>query len=527
MKFLESFFEDTALRSPDAIAVDDDGATVTYAELDARANRIAHHLVSQGVGPNHRVGILTGKNIHAYESVLGILKAGASWVPMGSDLPEQRLRHLASVINPTLILVETETLKTGLAARQTGGTTIPLLVLGGACSNASDAIGAEAELEASSPEKPTVDNRSPDDLAYIIFTSGSSGAPKGVMVQHRNITQFLDLCDGFFGIGEGLRFAHHSDLTFDPSLFDLFHGWARGGAVIPMNKSSYRINPALFIEKTGVNVWFSVPSAITSIVESGGLENPALASVKHLLLTGEALPARVASAWYEAFPDTTIYNVYGTTETAIISHWYKIPKDHDPDQLVPVGNPLPGFRLRLMDGDVIVPPGEAGECVDYGSQISPGYWADEEETRAHFVRDPMDPRMPQTWYRSGDLLRLRPDGLYEYVGRADSQVKVRGQRVELGEVEVALERHETVAEAAVVALKPENSPHEARLIAFVAGRDGATSDALRDHLLKTLPRYMVPSRFIIDSLPLPQNANGKIDRRSLEKRAAGEVAGEA
>jgi acyl-coenzyme A synthetase/AMP-(fatty) acid ligase len=155
--------------------------------------------------------------------------------------------------------------------------------------------------------------------------------------------------------------------------------------------------------------------------------------------------------------------------------------------------------------------------------MSPGYWANEEETNERFVRDPLDSRMPQTWYRTGDLLRERPDGLYEYVGRVDNQVKIRGHRVELGEVEVVLHRHESVAEAAVVAWHPYDKPNEGRLVAYVAGRQGATPENLRIYLEARLPRYMVPAQFIIESLPLPRNANGKIDRRALANRLAQEM----
>lgn len=522
MRFLESFFERTAASAPDAIAVDDGGATVTYRDLDARVNRIAYFLIAEGVEPNDRVCILTGKNVHAYEAVLGILKAGACWVPLGADLPAERLRQLVHIIDPKFIIVEPKTLSDAKAVRDVAGASVPLLVLGGTVSEGRLGISAEAELAVQRSDRPSVEHRSPDDLAYIIFTSGSSGTPKGVMVLHRNITQFVDVCHDFFDIAEGSRFAHHSDLTFDPSLFDLFYGWARAGTVVPFNKPSYRINPALFIKQGRINVWFSVPSAVANIVDSDGLKDPAMASVKHLLLTGEPVPAAVVRAWYDAYPDVTIYNVYGTTEMAIICHWYKIPRDLDPTRPVPVGVPLPGFDIRLMDGDAVVPAGDIGECVGYGSQISPGYWADPAETQARFVRHPLDARLPQTCYRTGDLLRLRPDGLYEYCGRADNQVKVRGHRVELGEVEFALELHETVAEAAVVACKPLDSPQEAHLIAYVAGREGATPDGLRRHLEERLPRYMIPSRIVVEPLPLPRNPNGKIDRRGLSVRAVRE-----
>lgn len=520
MNFLEHFFEQSASRVPDAIAVDDDGTTISYGDLEKYANRIAHYLIAAGVRPNDRVCILMEKNIGSYAAVLGVLKAGAAWVPLAPGLPEDRLQQLVGQIEPKLIISEVQTLDDARTARTTGGSGLPVLVLASQDSNAGDGIGGEADLAAHSDDRPVVEGRSPDDLAYVIFTSGSTGVPKGVMVLHRNIVQFLDLCHDFFSVEEGSRFAHHSDLTFDPSLFDLFYGWSRAGTIVPFNRSSYRINPMLFIRKSGINVWFSVPSAIAGIVESGGLSDPALSSIKHLLLTGESVPGKLVQAWYQACPDATLYNVYGTTETAIISHWYRIPRDIDPDKPVPVGELLPGFRARLMDGDQIVAPGAVGECVDYSSQISPGYWANEAETRARFVGDPIDPRMPQTWYRSGDLLRQRVDGLYEYVGRADTQVKVRGHRIELEEVEFALESHTLVAEAIVVPCGPKDEPNKARLLAFVAGREGATEDDLRRHMEERLPRYMVPMHYVIEPLPLVRNQNGKIDRKALTERAA-------
>ena len=526
MIFLEHFFEQSASRAPDAVAVDDDGATTSYGDLEAYANRIAHYLIAAGVEPNDRVCILMKKNAATYAAVLGVLKAGAAWVPLAPGLPRGRLRQLFLQIDPKLIVADVQTLDEACSVRTTDGAAValsgdlPLLVLGTTDSNAAAGIGSESDLAAHAGDRPVVDGRSPDDLAYIMFTSGSTGMPKGVMVLHRNIVQFLGHCHDFFGVAEGSRFAHHSDLTFDPSLFDLFYGWSCVGTIVPFNRSSYRINPMLFLRKSAINVWFSVPSAIANIVESGGLADPALSSIKHLLLTGENVSGKLVDAWYQACPDATLYNVYGTTETAIISHWYRIPRDIDPEKPVPVGHLLPGFRARLMDGDRIAAPGGVGECIDYGSQISPGYWGNDSETNARFVRDPLDPRMPQTWYRSGDLLRQRSDGLYEYVGRADTQVKVRGHRIELEEVEFALETHDLVAEAIVVPCGPKNEPNKARLLAFVAGRDGATEENLRRHLEERLPRYMVPMHYVIEGLPLVRNKNGKVDRLALTERAA-------
>ncbi|MBO21017.1 MAG: hypothetical protein CMM26_01365 [Rhodospirillaceae bacterium] len=522
MIFLEHFFEQSASRTPDAVAVDDDGATMSYGALEAYANRIAHYLIAAGVEPNDRVCILMEKNAGAYAAVLGILKSGACWVPLGSGQPEERLRQLVEKIDPKTIITDASTIGEAITIRDALGPKIPLLVLGSEDSNAGESIGSESNLATHLTKKPDVTSRSPDDLAYIIFTSGSTGMPKGVMVLHRNIVQFLDICHGVFGIEEGSRFAHHSDLTFDPSLFDLFYGWSRAGTIVPFNKPSFRINPLRFLQNSRANVWFSVPSAIASLVESGGLSDPALNSLKHLILGGEMLTGNLVRSWYDAVPDSTIYNVYGTTETAIISHCYRVPKDIDPNSPVPVGKVLPGFRVRLMDGNRLAPPGGVGECFDYGSQLSAGYWSNEAETKARFVEDPLHSRLPQVWYRTGDLLRLRSDGVYEFVGRSDTQVKIRGHRIELEEVEFALENHPLVAEAAVVPSGPKGKPNEAWLVAFVAGREGVTDDLLRRHLEDRLPRYMVPIDFIIEPLMLPRNANGKIDRPLLAERVSEE-----
>jgi len=523
MIFLESFFEITVVRSPDAIAVETDKSKISYQTLNKYSNQIAQYLVACGVRPNDRICIFTKKDVSAYAAVLGILKSGACWVPLSLGQPEERLRNLVQKIEPKLIITDGSTLTEARAIRDADTVSLPILALNSDNSVAGQNIASESDISVYSSNKPEIEGRSMDDLAYIIFTSGSTGTPKGVMVLHRNIVQFIEICHDIFNIEEGCRFAHHSDLSFDPSLFDLFYGWSRTGTIIPFNKPSYRINPTLFLRELKVNVWFSVPSAITTIVESGGLKDPEVASVRHLILGGELLTGKLASAWYEAFPQSEIYNVYGTTETAIISHCYNVPKDIDPEKPVPVGTPLKGFRVRLMDGNTLVPPGGVGECVCYGSQISPGYWANEEETRAQFVPDPLDSRMPQTWYRTGDLLRLRPDGLYEFVDRADTQIKLRGHRVELGEIEIALESHPSVAEAAVIPLSHEDRPDGARLIAFIAGHVGATEDDLQEYLEDKLPRYMVPIDYVIEAIPLPRNRNGKVDRLALTKRAKEKV----
>jgi amino acid adenylation domain-containing protein len=527
MEYLEQFFETTAASFPERAAVDDGGEVTSYEALDQLANRIARQLVEEGVRPNDRVCIFTGKNRHAYAGVLGTLKAGACWVPLSTQFPPARLKELIELTRPSAAVAEAETLVALTDVRDALGLEFPIVALGEGVADAPGVRGAPT-LAARPATRPEIADRTPDDLAYVIYTSGSTGLPKGVMVLHRNIARFLDLCPSFFGVPGGVsggpRFAHVSELTFDPSLFDLFHAWQTGGTVVPLNRRRHRIDVGAFIAENRVNVIFCVPSAIAAIERAGRIGEPGLAALSHILFTGEVLPPRLVGAWRAAHPGARLFNVYGTTETAIISHWYEIPEGIAPDRPVPVGKPLPGVRVMLLDGDRRVREGEVGESVVTGPQISPGYWGDPAATRQRFVRNPLDPALPQTVYRTGDLLRLRADGLYDYVGRTDSQVKVRGHRVELGEVEAALAAHPDVNEAAVIVLKDSADELDSRLAAFATvRRPEASATALRAFLASRLPVYAVPSEVVAAPDALPRTTNGKVDRHQLARRLVAEV----
>jgi amino acid adenylation domain-containing protein len=519
--YQQDFFERTAERQPDAVAVDDHGATLTYSAIEARANRLAHLLRGLGSGPNQRVCIFTGKNANMYAAVLATLKSGGCWVPLSAAYPHDRLKYLVEILEPKAVIVEADGVAAMQAVRDDLEMDLPLILLG---ESGEGADLGEADVARQSDARPPREGASPDDLAYIIFTSGSTGTPKGVMVLHRNTAQFLSLCPDLFAIEPGSRFAHFSDLTFDPSVFDLFHCWASGGALVPFNRRQYRINPGLFIRDQRVGVLFTVPSVIASLADSGQIGDPELASLRHLLLTGEALPPRLLRQWYDAYPQSGIYNMYGTTETAIISHCYRIATDYDPATPVPLGRPLPGTRIMLLDGDRPVSRGEVGESVVYGSQLSPGYWANPFQTDAAFVRNPLEPALPQTVYRTGDLLREGEDGLHYYVGRADSQLKVRGHRVELGEIENALMQLDGVRDAAVAAVSLSGGGYDNRLVAFVRGEFGSDTDSLGRHLASRLPNYMVPSRIVPVLEDMPRSQNGKIDRKALQRLAADALA---
>lgn len=512
LTFQQDFFERTADASPESIAVDDHGDCVTYGGLEKRANQIAHLLQGLGSAPNERVCVFAGKNANAYAAILGVLKSGGCWVPLSSAFPHERLAGLLGMLRPRAVIVEASTLAAAVKLREEGEQNFEIILLGG---EATHDVHDERHIATQPVERPSRSNFSPDDLAYIIFTSGSTGTAKGVMVLHRNTTQFLGLCGEFFDIAEGSRFAHFSELTFDPSIFDLFYCWARGGTVVPFNRRSYRINPGLFLREQRINVLFTVPSVIASLSDSGQIGLPELATLEHLLVTGEAIAPKLVQQWYEAYPNSTIYNMYGTTETAIVSHWYKIPQQFDAGSQLPVGRPLPGTRIMILDGEKPTIQGEAGECVVYGSQLSPGYWANPFQTSLSFVRNPLDAVLPQVVYRTGDVLREGDDSLFYYVGRTDSQVKVRGHRVELGEVENALMQHSAVWEAAVVAVGLSEGGYDKQLVAFTRAERELSTKSLLQFVSELLPNYMVPSKITILTEEMPRNQNGKVDRIAL------------
>jgi amino acid adenylation domain-containing protein len=513
------FFEATADRNSSAIAVADGDAFISYGDLEVRANRMAHLLRRFGCQPNDRVCIATAKDIGAYVAVLGALKSGACWVPLSMSYPHERLVWLIRALAPTAIIADIGTVQRMIAARDGAGSCAALITIGARSTEDTGALVLnENSIAAASPDRPTDIDLTPADLAYIIFTSGSTGTPKGVMVQHHATSRFLSYCPELFPVEPSWRFAHVSELNFDPSIFDLFYCWSTSGTLIPFNRRSYRINPALFLRERRPNVVFSVPSMLSQLLESG--DEASGADVRVVLMTGEALPPALAQRWYKLYPNSTIYNVYGTTETAIISHSYRVPREPTESTRIPVGRPLPGTRIHLMNNGMMDAHATEGECVILSGHLSCGYWANEFQTKQAFIPDPRNSLLPQLLYRTGDRLRRREDGAYEFLGRVDRQVKFRGHRVELNEIESVLSRHDRVQEAAVL-MTESQALHEARLIAFVVSRSELSEEELRQYASQVLPSYMVPSRLLFMPYDLPRNQNGKIDLGALTNVAAG------
>jgi len=355
-----------------------------------------------------------------------------------------------------------------------------------------------------------------DDLAYLLFTSGTTGEPKGVGVTHANVLHYVDAIQARYGLGPDDRCSQTFDQTFDLAVHDLFVTWGAGAALHVMQPIEL-LAPVRFVQKHALTAWFSVPSAAALAVKKGMLRPGAMPSLRWSLFCGEPLPDATARIWQEAAPNSAVENLYGPTELTIACFAYRweppAASAAPGGGIVPIGRPLPGLAALVVDEALApVPQGEPGELLVCGPQTAPGYWQDGAKTAERFVELPVSEAGGKRFYRTGDRVACGPTGDYVYIGRADNQIKVLGFRVELGEIEAVLLQQPGVSQAVAVGWPLEDG----RALGIVAFVSGAAVDpaALLDATARAVPNYMVPSRVLpVDDMPL--NANGKIDRRAL------------
>ncbi len=483
-------FEAQAKGSPAALAVGFEGETLTYAELNARANRLAHHLRGLGVGPEVVVGLCVERGIDMVVGLLGILKAGGAYLPLDPGFPASRIAFMlrdASV----RVLVTQESLQ-------------DLLDAGSARSVRLDLDRDAIELRPSSdPEQ----GATADNLAYAIYTSGSTGTPKGVMVPHRALTNFLLSMREQPGLSERDTLLAVTTLSFDIAALELFLPLVCG-AMVEIASRETASDGARLIERlraTRATVMQATPASWRLLLESGWEGNASLT----VFCGGEVLTRDLAERLL--LKAGSVWNLYGPTETTI---WSTLAKVESGQGAVPIGRPIANTRAYVLDAHLRpVPVGVAGELYLGGIGLARGYHARPGLTASLFVADPFCGEAGGRLYRTGDLARHRPDGVIECLGRVDGQVKIRGYRVELGEVESALSSHPEIREAAAAAR--DESTGEKRLVGYFVPRGKAPSEAtLRAWLKERLPEYMVPSAFVVlDTMPM--TPNGKIDRKAL------------
>ena len=486
-----------AVRTPDAPAVVSAGRTLTYAELEGDANRLAHHLRALGVGPDARVGFLLERSAETVVTVLGILKAGAAYVALDPAYPDERLRFMLADAGAVL-------------AVSNGSLTERLAGFGGALVR----LDTDAEAISARPQEAPESGAGPQSLAYVIYTSGSTGTPRGVLLEHRGLSNYLAWFDRAVLGEEGFALPMVSRLSFDAHVRQLFPPLLRGEAVWVLPEATVG-DPEALLEalSTRERVSFGgVPSLWSAMLERiRGGESPKPAGLVAVLLGGEALPAELAERTFAEFPDVALWNHYGPTEATVNTTVARVR----PGGRISIGRPVSNVRVYLLDAyGSPVPVGAPGELHVGGVGVSRGYLGRPELTAERYLPDPFSGEAGARMYRSGDRVRWRGDGELEYVGRTDFQVKVRGYRIELGEIEAALERHPAVREA--VALVLGDGAGEPRLVGYVVPEAGEAVEetSLREYLAERVPEYMVPGSFVTLAA-LPRTPNGKTDRRAL------------
>ncbi|AXK37442.1 D-alanine--poly(phosphoribitol) ligase [Streptomyces armeniacus] len=485
---------ETAREHPGAIAVHGPEGPVTYRKLDRMADRYAAALRDRGVRPGDRVLIWSHKSVAAVAVMQAVLRVGGVYVPVTGSNPLARLSLVVENAGPALVVADEEAVKQAYDADDAEWTK-RLVSFGGLWDGAADSAPPEPHRSA------------PDEPAYILYTSGSTGAPKGVCISHRNALAFVEWAVAELAIGPADRLSNHAPFNFDLSVFDLYAAFMTGASLhlVPQELAYAPVQLVEFLRERCITVWYSVPSALSLMLRDGGLLDAAPEPLRACLFAGEPFALQHVKELRRAWPGVRLLNWYGPTETNVCTSYEVTDADLERDTPLPVGRACSGdtVTLRHTDGSA----GDEGEVVVTGPTVMLGYWG----------REPQ-----QGPYHTGDLARRDEDGDLHYVGRRDQMVKIRGHRVELGEVETALMTLDSVFEAAVVVT---GSGLAARLHAVVIPAEGARPSllAVKRRCAERLPTYMIVDRLSVRD-DLPRTQNGKLDRRRLAALAeAGEL----
>jgi len=511
---LHQLLSKSASKYPNNTAVWARGQSLSYRELDERSNQLAHLLRHRGIQKGDRVGIYFPKAVESVVSMFGVLKAGGVYVPLDPQQPAQRIQYIVDNCAIKALVTTREKLQR-LDPAAIG--TVKFCVFTDRMNGAgTTAIGAPWEELAGFPTTSAPEGLQSTtlDLAYILYTSGSTGRPKGVMLSHQNALTFVDWCAETFQIQPEDRLSNHAPLHFDLSVFDVYNAIEAGAAVymVPDDAMLFPASLAKFIAAQSISVWYSVPSALVHLILHGNLKAQNLDRLRVMLFAGEIFPIKYLRQLADLLPQVELYNLYGPTETNVCTYYRVDRAKLASMEKIPIGRACANTEVFAVDDrNQLIQPGQTGELYVRGPSVTCGYWGDAEKTHKMVLPNRFQPNYEEKMYCTGDLVILREDGDYDFVGRRDSQIKSRGYRIELGEIEAALLTHPSVKEVAVVAVPDDEVSN--RIKAIVAPHSGSTLTAghLQQHCAQRVPRYMIPE-LIEFRESLPKTTTGKLDR---------------
>ncbi len=503
-------------------------------DLDAATDRLAAFLIRSGTKIGDRVGILLNKSPESLVSLFGILKAGAAYVPIDPQIPAARARFI--IENCELrALITSSALLAKLTADEGPGAVHPVSVI--LADQGPERTGPEATppgaallgdlIQDSSLVPPSVP-MSDVSPAYVLYTSGSTGVPKGVVISHANALAFVDMAASYFDLSDRDRFASHAPFHFDLSVLDIYVAVSLGAAIVlvPEHLSAFPVRLVEFIRDQRISVWNSVSSVLVLLASKGQIERFVFEDMRLVHFSGDVLPLKYLGVYKRLMPNAQFFNIYGQTE-ANSSLGFRVTDVPASDvHQIPIGKPFPNFEVFAMtdDNEVVSRPDQVGELHVKSSTVAAGYWREPEMTAEKFVPDPRNPYSHVRVYKTGDLARTDKDGNFYFIGRKDHMVKSRGYRIELPEVEHVIAGHPLVRHAAVVAVPDEMIGHA--IIAYVSLVEGAHAEAqeIAAFCQNYLPKYMVPESIEFRE-SLPMTSSGKIDRKALAAEALSKRSG--
>lgn len=510
IKLVQEYFSQSAARFPEKAAVCCEEASLSFSEVEQFSNAFSRAIKKAGVKRGSFVPFFMKKSERSILSILSILKADCAYVPVDVKSPGQRLQSILKATQATVVVVDSES--QALIESLLPEAERPVLL------NVSEFEPVEIE--------PVAYENLSIDIAYVLFTSGSTGVPKGVMIPHKAIIDYIDWCVETYNLSDQDVISNHAPLYFDNSTFDLYTAFKSGATLHLVHDELNAVLPALvnWISSREITTFFCVPSVLTLLLKSRRLKPDRFPKLRHVIFAGEVLPPDVLRSWMEIYPGIQFTNMYGPTEITVDCTYHVITEPPAEGATnIPIGKARNNMELyvRGEDGSLSQAVGARGELLVRGTSVAYGYLGDTEKTNKVFIQNPLHSTFHDPLYCTGDLVEIDANGDYLFIGRADNQIKYLGYRIELGEIEASLTALEVVEEGVVVFGKAAGDANE-EIGAYVSLKEGVDVTVLNGLLKERLPAYMVPTKVVLAESEFPRTPNGKYDRKVITKTVYGD-----